>query len=165
MPHLDAFGTISGPSWGHLGAILGHLGAILGPTWAILGPSWGHLGPSWAILGPNMAPYEKRQHTRVRVHMGTCAFVFRLGPSWGHLRRHARMRAHMRTHMIPRRPQEGSRRQLSQHVRMCTLTPDALRPEKGERKSKRLSTAQAPGAPRARGIILFKKHPNRPQRI
>ena len=38
-PISSSFGSLFGPSWGHLGpckGILGHLGAILEPSWAIL---------------------------------------------------------------------------------------------------------------------------------
>ena len=69
-------GTVLGPCWGHLGAILGHLAATLGPSWAscvpswaILGPCWGHLGPCWAILGPFWG------------HLGPRWAI--LGTSWG----------------------------------------------------------------------------------
>jgi hypothetical protein len=56
--HLVSSWAVSGPSWGHVGAILGHLVlilAILGLSWGHLGVNLGHLGLifglSWAILG------------------------------------------------------------------------------------------------------------------
>ena len=40
------FGSVLGPSWGHLG-----------PSWGVLGAIFGHLGASWGLLGPSWGPF------------------------------------------------------------------------------------------------------------
>ena len=47
-PISSSFGSLFGPSWGHLGpckGILGHLGAILEPSWAVLRNKTASRGP------------------------------------------------------------------------------------------------------------------------
>ena len=48
---FHGFKVSTGPSWGHVGAILAHLGALLGHLGAILGHLGVFVGPFWAILG------------------------------------------------------------------------------------------------------------------
>jgi hypothetical protein len=74
------FEVSTGPSWGHVGAILDRLGALLGQLGAILSP----LGSTWGPFGPYPAfwvstPIGNTIFSGVGTPVGG-----HLGPSWGH---------------------------------------------------------------------------------
>ena len=95
-------GAISGPSWGHLGAmwsdlvivgpsssIVNHLGVSLGHLGSYLGPSMGQPGPSWgdpgAISGPSCGHFGTiwTELGIVGVSWSVVGFLgVLLGPSW-----------------------------------------------------------------------------------
>ena len=119
-------------------AFEGHLSPKMAPSWPQEAPRWPKMAPRWPQDGP------------VRQKTYTCA----CGRSDQDDSKKAPRR--LKTTIVT------ARAHVYAHSRR---SPTRERVEKEERKSRHLSTALAPGAPRARGIILFKKHPNRPQRI